>query len=190
MFLPPLCKCIPTSSIKASFLVKQQRGSRKQASGPGRFLSLNPVFTVRLNTTSANCPWALGWEARGDSLVNPYSLYVSSVHFSRPLFPFFCNKSQPSLLSLFPWLPLLSYHLTVVYYCMSFSSSAAVLNCMISLVLFYQDCHPLSPFSPPCPRSVSLTFYPHAVSIFLCPIRLSSSLAPVISHVPILSVSV
>lgn len=93
---------------------------------------------------------------------------------------------------LFLLLLLLCCYVNVGYYCMSFFIlfSAAIFNAEICLVLFDQGCHPLPPSLPPRPRSVSLTFYPHADLLLLCPIRLSSSLAPVISHVPILSVPV
>lgn len=96
---------------------------------------------------------------------------------------------------LFLLLLLLCYYANVTYYCMSsiffcLFFPVAVFNGEIRLVLFDRGCHPHPPSLPPCPRSVSLTFYPHAGLLLLCPIRLSSSLAPVISHVPILSVPV
>lgn len=160
-FLPPLCKHTPTSSIWASSLVNAvmhaagRHGHRRQVHiiKPCHYHEVNHVMSwlhLRMRVGGQR------WLTR-HSISSPHEvlhctfLYLVLLSFAITHF-------------LFP--PLLSSHRTAVYCCMSSSPSAAVFNHVIPLVLSYQACHPL----PPCPRSVSLTFYPHAGSLFLsCP---------------------
>jgi len=101
----------------------------------------------------------------------------------------------PSLCFVLPF--SLTHYISSYLLCHSHASLFVSLSPSHSLQLhdsvcyfFYQACHAPPPPPPPkSPRPVSLTFYPHADSPFLCSTRLSSSLALVISHVPILSVA-
>lgn len=129
-------------------------------------------------------------ENQGAKLEVTHSFNIHSKHFtalsSSSFFPLsFCLSSHYMTYS--PFCLLLTVLLLCVTVCLSLQP---LFNCIIPLVLFIEPVmHSLYPH-PSCPRSVSLTFGPHAHLLFLCPPRLSSSLASVISYVPILQDSV
>lgn len=124
--------------------------------------------------------WRWLTSASRDHLI---SIVSTSLHFLLLLSPF------PFAFHLTTWLTLPSacflpsYSCVLLYVCLCS-------HCIIPLVLFIEPVmHSLYP-TLSCPRSVSLTFGPHAHLLFLCPPRLSSSLGSVISYVPILQDSV